>query len=395
MRFPLAPYLAFAAFGVFWGTWGSVLPALRDLGGLSAAELGGALLWIGVGALPAMMFTGRAVDRFGVRITGLLLITLAAAGVLLAWQAHDLLSISVGMLLIGATSGSSDVAANALAALGEARSSRRVITLSHAVFSTFVVAGSLITGAMRTAGASVLLIFVGAALLIVFAGAWILIRGEGAQTSSHISAPRTGHGLSLLWPFVVVGLIGALGFATENAHQSWSAIFLEDELGASAWLAALAPATFAAAAAITRFAVGTTRIPDDHLLLGGAITACIGTLILASSQGIAIALIGLAIAAIGTSVLFPTLLSRSLHGVPDSYRGRATSTVGTIAYLGFVLGPVYVGILAGTFGLRGAMIGVAVLAAVFALVAHLPSRRPGWRKVAQGQETSISGQKYL
>ncbi|MFV4914282.1 hypothetical protein PFZ49_12220 [Microbacterium lacticum] len=138
MRSPLAPYLAFAAFGVFWGTWGSVLPALRDLGGLTAAELGGALLWIGVGALPAMMFTGRAVDRFGVRITGLLLITLAASGVLLAWQAHDLLSISVGMLLIGATSGSSDVAANALAALGEARSSRRVITLSHAVFSAFV-----------------------------------------------------------------------------------------------------------------------------------------------------------------------------------------------------------------------------------------------------------------
>ncbi|WP_416778024.1 MFS transporter [Microbacterium lacticum] len=249
----------------------------------------------------------------------------------------------------------------------------------------FVIAGSLITGAMRTAGASVLLIFAGAALLILFAGAWILIRAEGAQKSSHTSAPRTGRGLSLLWPFVVVGLIGALGFATENAHQSWSAIFLEDELGASAWLAALAPATFAAAAAITRFAVGTTRLPDGHLLIGGAITASIGTLILASAQGIAIALIGLAVAAVGTSVLFPTLLSRSLRDVPDRYRGRATSTVGTIAYLGFVLGPVYVGVLAGAFGLRGAMIGVAALAAVFAVLARVPSRRAGLGKATRGR----------
>jgi MFS family permease len=61
--------------------------------------------------------------------------------------------------------------------------------------------------------------------------------------------------------------------------------------------------------------------------------------------------------------------------VPAGRRGRATSGVATTAYLGFLLGPVYVGALADAVGLRGAMTGVAVLPGVFALLAPLVTRR--------------------
>lgn len=375
MRFPLGPSVAFAAFGMFWGTWGAALPALRDAAGLTEAQLGGALFCVGLGALPAMLLTGRAVDRFGVRITGLLLVSLAAAGVLLAANARDLLSISVGMLMIGATSGASDVAANALAALGEARSARRVITLGHAVFSAFVVIGSLGTGALRTAGGDAIVVFAAAGILIGGAGVVILLRSDGPTGGWTPTSPASSTRGPVAWPYIAVGVVGALGFAAENAHQSWSAIFLEDELGAAVGLAALAPATFGAAAAITRFAVGASRsIPDGVLLIGGAAVACAGTIAIAASRSIPVALVGLALAAVGTSVLFPTLLSRALRAVPDSHRGRATSTISTTAYLGFVAGPVYVGALAGATDLRGAMIGVAALAAVFAMVVPFATR---------------------
>ncbi|MDQ0643802.1 MFS transporter [Microbacterium murale] len=375
MRFHLGPYLAFAAFGVFWGTWGAALPALRDEAQLTEGQLGAALLCVGAGALPAMLFTGRAVDRFGVRITGLLLLALAGSGILLAWQATDPLSITIAMLLIGATSGASDVAANALAALGEARSHRRVITLSHAVFSSFVVAASLGAGALRAAGHDVTFVFSVAGLLMAAAGAIVFIRGDGRPLSESPVAATSGGGTARIWPFIAIGSVGALGFAAENAHQSWSAIFLEDELHVGLGFAALAPATFAAAAAITRFTVGSSaRIPDRVLLIGGATVASIGSVVVAFATSIPVALMGLAFAAIGMSVLFPTLLSSSLRGVPDERRGRATSAIGATAYLGFVFGPVYVGMLAGLIGLRGAMIGVAALTAVFALAAPMARR---------------------
>lgn len=378
MSFRIGPYIAFAAFGVFWGTWGAALPALRDAAGLTEGQLGTALLCVGAGALPAMLFTGRAVDRFGVRITGLLLLALAGSGILLAWQARDLASITIGMLLIGATSGAADVAANALAALGEARSNRRVITLGHAVFSSFVVVASLGAGALRAAGHDVIFVFSVAGLLMAAAGAAVLIRSDVATLaapSKPASARIERRNLSRAWPFVVIGLVGALGFAAENAHQSWSAIFLEDELHAGVGFAALAPATFAATAAVTRFTVASsTDIPDRVLLVGGAAVASTGSVVVAFATSIPIALVGLALAAIGTSVLFPTLLSSSLRDVPDERRGRATSAIGTTAYLGFVFGPVYVGLFASLVGLRGAMIGVAALTTAFALAAPVVRR---------------------
>ncbi len=67
-------------------------------------------------------------------------------------------------------------------------------------------------------------------------------------------------------------------------------------------------------------------------------------------------------AAAGTAVLFPTLVGVVSRNVDESHRGRATSVVTTVSYLGFLLGPVYVGLWADAVGLRGAMVAVAALA---------------------------------
>jgi MFS family permease len=79
-------------------------------------------------------------------------------------------------------------------------------------------------------------------------------------------------------------------------------------------------------------------------------------------------LAGLALAAAGVAALFPTLMSVLTAMAPDERRGAATSVVTTVAYLGFIAGPVYVGTWAGAVGLPGAMLAVAGLAAALALV---------------------------
>lgn len=372
-----AAFLASAAFGMFWGTWGAALPALRANAELGEAALGTALLFVGLGALPAMLLTGRAIDRFGARFGGVLLVALALAGVLTASVARDLPTLAVAMAIVGATSGAADVGVNALAGLAEQRSGRRTITMSHAVFSSFVVVGSVGAGLLQVAGADVVTVFVAAGALIAIAGMAVFVSGDRAYVATMKPAPRRKRdGLRLALPFVVIGLVGALGFAAENAHQSWSAIFLADELATGPGLAAIAPATFAAFAALTRFGAGVfTGVPSTALLVGGPVIALLGTLLVSIAHEASLALVGFALAAVGTSVLFPTLLSRATRDVPADFRGRATSAVATTAYLGFVLGPVYVGVIAGVTGLRGAMVGVAVLVAAFAVLAPAATRR--------------------
>ena len=53
-----AAYAGFAVFGGFWGAWGASIPAIRDQAGVSDGQLGTALLFVGAGALPAMLLSG-------------------------------------------------------------------------------------------------------------------------------------------------------------------------------------------------------------------------------------------------------------------------------------------------------------------------------------------------
>ncbi|MGV9775928.1 MFS transporter [Streptosporangium sp. NPDC003464] len=154
-----AAYCGFAVFGVFWGVWGASVPAIRDQAGLTDGELGTALLYIGAGALPAMLTAGRAVDRWGHRLTALLLVLLGAAGVAVAVTARDLPSLSAGLAVLGAVSGAADVAVNAAAGSAESAAGRPVITRAHGVFSTAVVVASLATGLLGGVAASVVVPF--------------------------------------------------------------------------------------------------------------------------------------------------------------------------------------------------------------------------------------------
>lgn len=124
---------------------------------------------------------------------------------------------------------------------------------------------------------------------------------------------------------------------------------------------------FAAVVAVARFAVSTMNHAHARtVLVVGSVGAAAGATVIAAASSVPVVLAGLALAAAGTAVLFPTLLSIVSRNVVESWRGRATSVVTAVSYLGFLLGPVYVGLWASGTSLRGAMIAVAGLGLAFA-----------------------------
>lgn len=375
----VAPYVGFVVFGAFWGTWGASIPAVRDQASVSEGQLGTALLFVGLGALPAMPAAGRLVDRWGQRAAGMLLAALGTAGVLVAGTAADLVTLSLGLAALGAASGAADVAINAAAGSAQQNSGRPVIPRAHAAFSAAVVVASLGTGALRAAGAPLLVPF---AVMAAAAGAAavLLLRtappvASGRARAHHVPGLRARTRLKPLAPLLVLGGLGALAFAVENGHQSWSALYLRDVLDAGPATAAAGPAVFAAVVAITRLLSAglSTRLPVT-VLLAGSVLAAAGTAVLGMVATVAAGLLGLGLAAAGTAVLFPTLLSVLTTHVPNHVRGAATSVVTTVAYLGFLTGPVYVGLWAEAVGLPEAITALAALAAVMAVVAPLALR---------------------
>jgi MFS family permease len=407
-----AAYLSSATFGAFWGTWGASVPRMREQTGIDDAALGTALLFISAGALPAMLLAGRALDRWGLRCTAPLIVALGLAGVATALTSHGLVSLCAALVGVGMTSGAADIALNSVGGRAERRSGRPVITRAGAVFSAAVVVSSLGTGAAFAVRAPTWLPFAVVLLLSVLAGAVVYrvlpagrpeptLAADGTSSDQDHAAGRSGRQAGRagppmpVWPLLLVGALGALAFASENAHQSWGAVYLEDVLATGPGLSAIAPAAFAATVAVTRVAVSTLHPSHARtVLVLGALVAGAGATVLALAPSVPVALAGLVIAAAGTAALFPTLLSIVSRDVVESARGRATSIVTVVAYLGFLLGPVYVGLWAAAAGLRGAMIAVAALGVALAALtlpllrlSRFPvASRPGARR---GEEAGV------
>ncbi|MFB9317494.1 MFS transporter [Cryptosporangium minutisporangium] len=377
-----AAFIAFAAFGAFWGVWGASVPGVQRQAGITDGELGIALLFVGAGAPPAMLLAGRALDRWGPRVAAVATGALGCVGAGLALTAVNLPSLCAGLALVGATSGAADVAENAVAGRAEKIAGRPVITRAHGIFSSLVVLGSLGTGLASAAELPLAIPFVAVALLSLVATAslWKTLPAGVAPASDHRSgAPDAAPpGRLPLVPLLLVGVLGALAFASENAHQSWSAVFAQDVLHSGAGMSAVAPAVFAGTVAITRFAFGGLDAAHARtVLLVGASVAAAGAAVIAIAPTLLVAGLGLAAAAAGTAVLFPTLVGVVSRHVDESHRGRATSILTTVSYLGFLLGPVYVGLWADAVGLRGAMIAVAVLGAALFVLAPVLLRVSG------------------
>jgi MFS family permease len=367
----------FAAFGLFWGAWGAILPAVRTEAGVSDGQLGAALLMIGLGALLSMRFTGYLIDRYGGVVLPAAVLLFGLCGLLPA-LASSAVTLGAALFLLGATSGAFDVAINATGSHAEALTERPLMNLAHGVFSVAVVLASLGTAGLRQAGAGVLPVLGGVLVLIGAIAVVVLLPGSRSPSArTTISGDRPKRKLEPA--LLVFGGVCALAYLVENAWQSWSAVHLDTSLGAAPALASSAPAVFAAAAATGRFSGNAllTRVQPVQLLIAGGLVAAAGTGLAAAAGNAWVALVGIGIAGLGTSVCAPTIIGMAGAWAGPDRRAGAISTVTTIAYLGFLLGPAAVGAASSVWSLPAALGGVAVLAVFVALLSPLAGRAAG------------------
>jgi MFS family permease len=368
--------LGFAALGIFWGAWGAALPAVQRASGASDAELGLALLLVGVGALLSMRGTGVLLDHLGPRLTPVTVALFGLTGVLPALASSPAQLCAV-LFVVGATSGAMDVAINADAVREEAASGRPLLNVAHASFSGAVVVGSLGAGALRWAGAGPGLVFTLTSVLVVAAA--VAMRAPSSwQPPEREIRPRFFDRVPG-W-LLALGALGALAFWIESAWQNWGSVQLERTLDAAPETSALAPALFAAAMAAGRLAGNRllARWSERRLLVGGALVSALGTAVGAAAGGAPLALAGIVVAGAGCSVLAPTIISVAGRAARPQERATIVGSVTTLMYLGFLVGPAAVGGLAQLETLPislGAVAVLAVLLAVLCAVVRLPEPR--------------------
>ena len=214
-------------------------------------------------------------------------------------------------------------------------------------------------------------------LALLVAGRWLLPTEEDRAPED---ARRPRLSFDVAWPTGAVGALGALtmlGAVVEDVPQSWSAVYLRESLGATAGVAGLAYAAFAAAMTIGRL-VGD-RVVDRA---GAVATLRGGALIAAGGFGVALALgspvaaiIGFGVAGFGVSTLFPLAFAAAAN-VPGVTAGAAIGMVSLLARVGFLVAPPLVGVLADAISLGAALtVVVAAALAIASLSRSLAPRR--------------------
>jgi hypothetical protein len=354
---------AFCGFGMLWGAWAALLPSTQRATGVSKGELGIALLFVGLGSLPAMASVGLLVDRYGAVVLPLSLAALACAAVLPS-LAGSLLALSAALLLLGAASGAADVAINAEVAALEAATQRTFMPLAHALFSAGVVLGAVGSGGARQLGAGRVAVL-GTLAVVLAAIAWANRRPYPRLAEAAPRRRQIGRAL------IFLGVVCALAFCVEGGIENWSALFLERELGAPPAVSALGPGAYAVALVAGRLSAQwlNRRVGDTLLLGAGGCVSVLGLLTASVAGSAALAIPAFFVAGIGVSFAAPLLFGAAGRGASEAERGASVATVTTLGYLGFLAGPPIVGAVAEAAGIRASFVLLAGAAAAVAVAA--------------------------
>ncbi len=374
----IAVAVVFFAHGVLLSTWVSRIPAVQQALHLSTGQLGTALLGIALGAIIGMPLAGAAGLRFGSRATTLggLIVFMAALPIVAATP--NFLTLACALPLIGIGTGVTDVSMNAQAVLVERRHGRSIMSSFHGFWSLGAVTGAAIGGycAGPHLRLSVEAHFTGIALIMGFVGltaAWFgmiptALDEYALESPNSADKPARAFRFALPpAPILALSLIAFSSMLAEGAMGDWGALYLHKSLHADQQLAADGYAVFA-------FTMAATRFVGDHLTVRfgpAALTrafGCLTTLGIGLAIGTATipgALIGYALAGIGTSVIVPLVFSAAGRW-PGQQPAVTLATVSSTAYISFLLGPPLIGFVAELIHLRWALVLVAACGALTA-----------------------------
>jgi MFS family permease len=363
---PRAVGTVFALNGFLFAGWAVRLPDVSERMHASHAALGAALLCISLGALATMRVTGTLCERLGsglVTVVAAILLSLSAG---LPGLVGSQAALCVALAVFGAAGGMLNVAMNSAGVILEEMSGTPLLPRLHAASSFGGLAGGVVGGlaAARVGAAPHLIAIGGAALMVTGSAARSLLLIDGRQGLVRRPSRPSGEQLprAARRSVLILGAVAGCAAYGEGALGDWGALHLVEDLASSAPVAAGGYAAFC-------LAMGCGRLAGHRLLLhvgatrssvAGCLLAAVGMLLGALATSVGPAMLGLVLAGLGFSNVFPVAVGRA--GALAGARGVALAT--TIGYGGLLAGPAMIGGLASSAGLPLALTTVSMLAAV-------------------------------
>jgi MFS family permease len=375
--------------GAGTANWAVRIPALQEGLGLSAGQLGLALLGVSGGAIAAMPLAGRLVARHGSRpVTRAAAISFALALTLPA-LAPSFVALVVALAALGLANGMLDVAMNAQAASVQQRYRQPIMSRIHAMYSFGGLVGAAIGGRVAAYDVGVVAHLAGVALVLAVAG---FAAGSAMLPASADAAPEQSSTARLTKRLAALGLVAFCVLFGEGAMTNWSAVYLRDVVGAGPGLAAVGFAAFSLTMATGRAAGDalTTHLGPARLArLGGALAGLGAAMAIGIPQPWAV-IVGFGAIGAGLSSVFPLVLAAASR-TPGVVPGAAIAAVSMCGYTGLLAGPPLIGAVASLLTLRGGFAIVALTSLVVAVLAKTLRAEAGPSTESSRRDGEVAG----
>lgn len=381
-RVTAAATVAYVQIGWAMSGLGAALPELRDaLGGMAGwypPVTGAALLVIGLVALRRPQ-----AERVGVASLGWAALVAAAGTVALCITTWRPLS-ALGALVAGSATARIIRLLPAVLTSRHGEGARQAITRANAWSSTASIIGPLAIGA---ASATALGWRAGLVVAPAVGGLvtwWLTVAGRDDGVPADTRPAHSVRGIGrparridaagpdprqTNRPWVDAWLTLAVSIMIEFAFVYFAATYLQEESGLSKPVAAAGAAAFAVGMAAARFAIRSSPpLPNLVAVIAGGF----GLMWFVPSPAVAIA--GIAVAGVGTALLYPLGIGRLMSRFPDSVedgaaRGALASGTALLA------SPVLLGVLRSVTDVRIAYLSVPVLLAALLTLDPIVCRR--------------------
>jgi predicted MFS family arabinose efflux permease len=372
----LSSAIFYICFSLLFSTWVTYIPHVCDKLSLSEGRFGSALFFSALGSFIMIPISNKLINRIGVGRMVFFALLYFCFAVLSPLLAFNYASLCVALFLLGTGTCLLNISINSLTGTIEKADKVMIMSASHGFFSAGGMIGASIGGIIAAKLNNPVLHYGIVIALLIGIQTYLRkhyynIRGEQLERKKIL--------LSSFQPLVIIALVGLIVMVAEGAIADWSALYLKHVVHVDVAMYGFGFAAFSFAMTVGRFLGDwiSHRYGSWQIIAGGSFLSLLGFIMVLTVQPF-ITIGGFAIIGFGFSTIVPEIY-RIAARTKNIETSTGVSFIAGVANIGFLIGPVLIGLLAELQSLRfsyfflACFVSVAVIIAVYQLIKNKPT----------------------
>lgn len=338
--------------GICFASWASRIPDLKTRLHLNEAALGTILLFLPLGQLITMPFSGRAITRYGSKTILTIALICYCFTLINIGLVNKPWHLALCLFAFGVSGNMCNIAVNTQAVNAEILYTKPMLSTFHGVWSSAGFVGAF-TGLWMlkfniTPYYHFCMVGIVVCVLVIIFNKYLLLTptNKAAASFKRIRKPQ---GLLLQ-----LGLIGFLCLSCEGCMFDWSGVYFKQIVKAEGSLISVGYASFMIMMATGRFMGDklAQKFSRKKMVQVSGVMIFTGMMIAVIFPYLLTATIGFLIVGLGVSTIIPLLYSTLGKANLHVSKSIAIATVSSFSFLGFLMGPPLIGYIAQIAGLQ-------------------------------------------